>query len=633
MTVARIGLKCPEIPKLDNYATSATGDFWTHFPHRDLPDKAETRVNVSELDKKLFLNGSFLKPSEIARANKVKNFLLNGADLFQKDALPSCFVQNNMSTFVHGQSITDSVAHWIKKGFVSGPFDTPPLPKFRVNALLAVPQENKVRPVVNVSLPEGLSLNENIIEEKMEKVFMSTAKDFSHSLYDSGLNSLMSKFDMIDAYKNVPIPLSDLRLQGFQWLGKFFTENRLIFGARTSVSGFDMLGNTVLAIVKSECLLPSQFIHRTLDDVPIVSPAHTDWCEDFSDRYVQCCKDLNIGLAPNCEKFEKAFMCSTYGKVLGIFFDTSTLSWSLPADKIIKCKNCIYKVLSSEKVDLRLMQELMGRLNNIGTMCVFLKGFKQPLNSFLGQLQSGSVHVKTLPAQAKRDLLIWSGFLNDENKWLPICPKPCAPPLSAKIFVSDAAGMSAHYDCKEKVGAGSVGFNQSGEFIFAHQILWPSHSLKILKDSKGSRFGNKTTTLEFLGMILPFLLIPKQLKNQYIVIKVDNIGCYFGWINRYVSGDVCASILIRALHVISSYLACYVHVAHLPRVSSWEASLVDRLSRERTTTREDKKLLNSFEAMEVPLCLQEWMKSPTEDWMLPERLLRHVISIADGQGL
>ena len=43
----------------------------------------------------------------------------------------------------------------------------------------------------------------------------------------------MSKFDFVDAYKNIPATLADLRLQGFTWLGKFFVENNMTFGGET----------------------------------------------------------------------------------------------------------------------------------------------------------------------------------------------------------------------------------------------------------------------------------------------------------------------------------------------------------------------------------------------------------------
>jgi hypothetical protein len=54
-------------------------------------------------------------------------------------------------------------------------------------------------------------------------------------------------------------------------------------------------------------------------------------------------------------------------------------------------------------------------------------------------------------------------------------------------------------------------------------------------------------TLEFLGIIIPFLLIPRQLENQHIIVKVDNVACFFGWIKRHSPGDEMASIFIPSL--------------------------------------------------------------------------------------
>lgn len=112
-------------------------------------------------------------------------------------------------------------------------------------------------------------------------------------------------------------------------------------------------------------------------------------------------------------------------------------------------------------------------------------------------------------------------------------------------------------------------------------------------------------------------------------MKVDNVGCFFGWLNRQVTGDVIASTLVRALHLISAYLECQVHIEHLPRKASWEADLVDRLSRENTTTRNDKSLLDSFGKLNVPSCMIRWMEKPTEDWDLPMQLLDSVKCVCE----
>jgi hypothetical protein len=41
------------------------------------------------------------------------------------------------------------------------------------------------------------------------------------------------------------------------------------------------------------------------------------------------CKDLNVKLAPDCPMMDKAFTCQHRGKVLGVKFDTTDLTWSL----------------------------------------------------------------------------------------------------------------------------------------------------------------------------------------------------------------------------------------------------------------------------------------------------------------
>ena len=109
-----------------------------------------------------------------------------------------------------------------------------------------------------------------------------------------------------------------------------------------------------------------------------------------------------------------------------------------------------------------------------------------------------------------------------------------------------------------------------------------------------------------------------------MILEVDNIACYYAWDNKYVKNDICSSILIRALCIISSYLRTYVHVRHLPRLSSWEACMCDRMSRESTTSKHDRKLLNHFSNLFLPDVLLKWLENPVEDWSICLKLLDSV---------
>jgi hypothetical protein len=72
------------------------------------------------------------------------------------------------------------------------------------------------------------------------------------------------------------------------------------------------------------------------------------------------------------------------------------------------------------------------------------------------------------------------------------------------------------------------------------------------RDNKGKRFGNKTTTLEIIALILPLLLIPEKLKNMHISLVTDNMACVYGMKDGYVKNDEDTSILIRASYEVCS---------------------------------------------------------------------------------
>ena len=64
---------------------------------------------------------------------------------------------------------------------------------------------------------------------------------------------------------------------------------------------------------------------------------------------------------------------------------------------------------------------------------------------------------------------------------------------------------------------------------------------------------------------------------------------------------------------------------HAPaRKSSWDAVLVDRLSRSSSTSPQDRRLLASFPGLVLPECLLQWLNHTGEDWSLAKKLLNSV---------
>ena len=617
-------MKYPEIPELNSYGTKPGSDFWKVFPFRQMPSEIATKVNAKKLDELLDQLKQKLTPSQFDRGKRVVNNLKVGAPSCQKNPLPAYQAKNADGALKHGREVTDTIAHWVKSGFASGPFDSPPLSKFRVNSLAAVPQDGKVRPVINVSEPKDYSFNDNIDKNKLEKVKMTSARNFGYSLKNCGKNAKFSKFDMKDAYKQVPCPLSDLRLQGFCWLNKYFFETSQMFGAKTAVPNYDTLGSTVEVVTHVQCDESPGDVHRHLDDVPTVSPASSNFCEQFSEKYVKVCKDLNIDLAENCPAREKAFSNETSGKVLGIWFDSTDLSWTLPQDKKDKTLRAIFDAKNNNLLSILEMQKLMGNLNNVSMMCPFLNGFRRNLNDDLSFSMNSSADLVRLSDQSKKDLNIWAGCLLDSDQKLPIPTCPNDPPLCHKSFTSDAAGCADDASRDAGPGVACIGLSEDGEISFAARHLWNIVMIEDMRDLDEKRFRNKTAFLEFVGVIMPFILVPSCLKNQHVVSKVDNISCVYAWENRGMKNDTYTSILIRALHLISSYLCTIVHVQHLPRDTSWESKIVDRMSREKTCRHSDRNILKEFGTHTFPVFFSSWLKNPVCDWDIANELLTYV---------
>ena len=167
---------------------------------------------------------------------------------------------------------------------------------------------------------------------------------------------------------------------------------------------------------------------------------------------------------------------------------------------------------------MKSFQKLMGRLNDISIMCPFLKGFKMPLNMCLSAAIAKEVPFVELSASARGDLEVWARFLMDKEKWIPICHRYSSPPIFHSYFTSDAAGSSVDSSDNYRLGCGNVGFSGDGVIIFAYQLFWPKGVLQAARDNKNCSLGSKTTTLEFLGILVPFLVAPELMLNQNSIL-------------------------------------------------------------------------------------------------------------------
>ena len=104
------------------------------------------------------------------------------------------------------------------------------------------------------------------------------------------------------------------------------------------------------------------------------------------------------------------------------------------------------------------------------------------------------------------------------------------------------------------------------------------------KDNNGRDFGSKSTTLEAVGMLLPFVAFPDKIRGKRIHFKIDNIAVVFGWPSGFVKEDETASEILKAVHYLGGAYGVTVTVQHVGRISDGLSTLADELSRKNATT-------------------------------------------------
>ncbi len=488
--------------------------FWSRFPSAPIPLQLFTPVDVFRFQNiYIQLRPTWTRHQQLVGDSALQSLLQGALPIFRQ-FLPSVSVSNTATALRYGEWVTDTIASWIKSGFVAGPFDYPSYPNFRINALHAVEQHDKIRPVLNLSAPEHGSYNDALNKFCLPKAVMTSARLFSLSLLKAGKHAIFSKFDQKTAYKNVPQHPSIWPLQGFRWLGKLFFDTTTTFGSTASVSQFDSFAATLQNMASSLSSADLIAINRQLDDLIVISRANSTACASFTDAYTWLCFYLNIKLAPPDIKQEKAFYNSHTGLVLGIVFYSRDLSWSLPDYKTKKYLYCIDSLLHGQKCSLSQMQQLLGFLNDFSHFCNFMNVFKTPILLFIRRFEADlQIHLP-IPQAVRSDVLVWRAAILTAAASLPISPQTTAPPFTALVFYTDAAAgvypqMAYAPQLFPPRGVAAVAGSNTDSIWAVIRLIWPPSLLSTAKDHINQFFGHKSTTLEAIGLLLPLLAFPK----------------------------------------------------------------------------------------------------------------------------
>ena len=250
----------------------------------------------------------------------------------------------------------DKVDSEVQLGRIAGPFDSPPFDNFKCSPLAlrekSIP--GKYRLLHNLSFPYNEhSVNLNIPDDKA-KVSYSSIEDAISLILDSP-GCFLSKSDIAEAYRLLPLHPSCYNLTGFSLEGKFYFDKCLPMGARSACQIFERFSNSLVFILNNHFSITK--VVKVLDDFLFIGSNEKE-CSYALNCFIAVCEYIGVPLAPG--KTVGPTQCLTF---LGISLDTKLMVASIPKDKIESYAASLSAARRSPSLTLRDLQSLIGKLN------------------------------------------------------------------------------------------------------------------------------------------------------------------------------------------------------------------------------------------------------------------------------
>lgn len=414
----------------------------------------------------------------------------NGFSIPSKlDLPPISDIKNHSSSLSNPSIVSAKILQEVKLNRVSGPFDNPPLNNLILSPLGLVPKkaEGQFRLIHDLSYPKHNSVNSNI-DPFDSSVAYETLDTCVEILYDLGPNSLISKTDIKDAFRIMPIHVDSHHLLGFTWKHKFYYDKCLPMGCSISCNLFERFSTAIQDILVHRYEVP--YISHILDDFIFFGPPDSPICQESLQKFISLSDHVGIPI-----KQEKTVKPSQVVTLHGIEVDTSIMQMRLPEDKLSDLRTLLSSTSKCKKITLRNLQSLIGKLSFACRAVLPGRAFLRRLIDLTRGVRKPHFKIR-LTRGARADLTMWMSFLNDFNGRVLITPNIWESAQTLKLF-SDASGTSCAGIC------GSAWFT----------VVFPE-----------SWSNTNIVTKE----LLPILLLVKSfcsiLKNKKILFFCDNIA-------------------------------------------------------------------------------------------------------------
>ena len=233
-----------------------------------------------------------------AYANYIAEGLKNGFRIgfSYQSALPTSRTANHPSCRARPTVVSERIAAELSAGRLLGPLPAALRPVVHISPMGLVPkphQPGKFRLIVDLSTPRGKSVNDGIPGDLCSLRYASV-DDAVAMVRSLGTGTLLTKIDIKDAYRLVPVHPDDYHLLGITWGGHVYVDRALPFGLCSAPKIFNAVADFISWVLHQHGI-PHQLHY--LDDFLFLGAPNSAEAANVLDTVLRVLRMLGIPIA------------------------------------------------------------------------------------------------------------------------------------------------------------------------------------------------------------------------------------------------------------------------------------------------------------------------------------------------
>ncbi len=442
-------------------------------------------------------------------------------------------------------------------------------------------RKNRWRLIQDLSAPEGNSVNDGIAKELASLSYMSI-DDVVGWILELGKGTQLTKMDIQQAYRNVPVHPEDRLLLGMTWEDETYIDAALPFGLRSAPMIFSAIADAVQWVMQKRGV---KRVSHYIDDYVAAGPPGSDECARNKVIMHDVCEEL--GFPVEGEKDEGP--ASTLD-VLGLELDTEALEIRLPPEKLQRIRASLASWRGRKACRKRELLSLIGVLSHASKAVRAGRSFLRRLIDLASSRRRLDMHIR-LNREAQADVEWWYRYVEAWNGTAMMFSRKFA--TSEFTLTSDASG---------NWGCGAY----SGNKWFMLRWAGPIQNLHI-------------TVKELAPVVVAAAIWGREWSGKSVHVLCDN-SAVVGIINSGASKNPEAMQLRRCLAFLAAKWQFHPIATH---IKGTDNILADALSRDNVSLFRTLYPQANAQPSAIPeevldllyLCEPDWTsKSWTDQW-------------------